>query len=176
MTFSSGPHRVGTASLWRARSNLSRSRSMPITRDDPSGVYNFFMRDEHPPKLEAARGAAAGGALLGALGVAAGAFGAHALRAVLAPDMLAIYETAVRYQLWHALALFAAAWSIRQWPGPWSRSGAALLGAGTVLFSGSLYALAFGAARLVGAITPLGGLLLLSGWLALALAPLRARA
>jgi len=119
------------------------------------------------------RGAALAGALFGFTGVAAGAFGAHGLRAILQPDALAIFDTAARYQLLHAPALFAAAWVAQQWPGRVARAGAWLLGAGIVLFSGSLYALSTTGARAAGAITPIGGALLLAGWLALAWAALR---
>jgi uncharacterized membrane protein YgdD (TMEM256/DUF423 family) len=108
------------------------------------------------------------GALSGLVAVAAGAFGAHALRTRLPAELVAVFETAARYQLYHALALFAAAWAWTQWPGPLVRSAGWLFVAGTVVFSGSLYILSLGGARWLGAVTPLGGLLLLAGWLALA--------
>ena len=99
--------------------------------------------------------------------VALGAFGAHALRSRLTPDMLAVFEVGVRYQMYHALALLAVAWAHARWPA----SGAALAGwlfvAGTVLFSGSLYLLSVTGLRWLGAVTPLGGLAFLLGWLAL---------
>jgi uncharacterized membrane protein YgdD (TMEM256/DUF423 family) len=120
-----------------------------------------------------ARGAAVAGALLGCTGVAAGAFGAHALRTRLSPDMLGVFETAARYQLLHALALYGAAWVTLQWPGRWAAAGVALLCSGIVLFSGSLYLLVLTGEHWLGAVTPLGGSLLMLGWLALALAPLR---
>jgi len=104
------------------------------------------------------------GALLAGLAVAAGAFGAHALRDRLAPDMLAIFETGVRYQMYHALALLAVAWATVRWP----ESSAVLAGwcfvAGIVVFSGSLYVLALTGVKWLGAITPLGGLAFLAGW------------
>jgi uncharacterized membrane protein YgdD (TMEM256/DUF423 family) len=104
------------------------------------------------------------GALLAGLAVAAGAFGAHALRDRLAPDMLAIFETAARYQMYHALALLGVAWATTRWPD----SSAVLAGwcfvAGIVVFSGSLYVLALTGTRWLGAITPLGGLAFLAGW------------
>jgi uncharacterized membrane protein YgdD (TMEM256/DUF423 family) len=104
------------------------------------------------------------GALLAGLAVAAGAFGAHALRDRVAPDMLAIFETGVRYQMYHALALLAVAWATVRWPD----SSAVLAGwcfvAGIVVFSGSLYVLALTGTRWLGAITPLGGLAFLAGW------------
>ncbi len=108
------------------------------------------------------------GSLSAFLAVAAGAFGAHALRARLAPDLLAAFETGARYQMYHALALLAVAWAVTRWPGTPVRAAGWLFVSGTVLFSGSLYLLALTGARWLGAVTPLGGLLFLSGWLALA--------
>lgn len=110
------------------------------------------------------------GAALGAVAVAAGAFGAHALRARLAPDMLAVFETGARYQMYHALALLAVALLIgRQAPAhPLARAAGWLFTAGIVLFSGSLYALALTGVRTLGAITPVGGLAFIAGWVCLA--------
>ncbi len=113
------------------------------------------------------------GAVSGALSVAAGAFGAHALKARLAPELLAIFDTAARYQALHALALLAAAWACTRWPGRAARVAGWCFVLGTVLFSGSLYALALSGVRALGAITPAGGVLLIAGWLALALAAWR---
>lgn len=104
------------------------------------------------------------------LAVAAGAFGAHGLRARLAPDLLAVFETAARYQMYHALALLAAAWAASRWPGALPQWAGWLFVAGTVLFSGSLYLLALSGMRWLGAITPLGGAAFLAGWICLALA------
>ena len=98
------------------------------------------------------------------LGVAAGAFGAHALRARLSAEMLAVWETAVRYQLFHALALLATAWALSRWPGRQGIAAGWLFVAGTLLFSGSLYALSVGGQRWLGTITPLGGVAFLAGW------------
>jgi uncharacterized membrane protein YgdD (TMEM256/DUF423 family) len=108
------------------------------------------------------------GGLLGATGVAAGAFGAHALKARLAPDLLAVFEVGARYQLIHALAILAAAWAVHRAPSRAARAAGWLLAGGTLLFSGSLYALALTGARGLGAVTPVGGVLLILGWLALA--------
>lgn len=108
------------------------------------------------------------GGLSGFLAVAAGAFGAHALRQKLPPDELSIFETGARYQMYHALALLAAAWAATHWPRPGIHLAGWCFVVGTVLFSGSLYLLAFTNARMAGAITPLGGLVFLLGWLALA--------
>jgi uncharacterized membrane protein YgdD (TMEM256/DUF423 family) len=103
------------------------------------------------------------------IAVAAGAFGAHALRARLGPDYLAVFETAARYQMYHALALLAAAWAVSRWPGPLVHWAGWLFVIGTVLFCGSLYALALTGTRWLGAITPLGGGAFLAGWICLLL-------
>ena len=114
------------------------------------------------------------GALSAFLGVAAGAFGAHALKSRLAPDMLAVFEVAVRYQMYHAFAMIACAWAATKWPGMLVNAGGWLFVAGTIVFSGSLYALSLSGVRWLGAITPLGGLAFLAGWICLAAAALRA--
>ena len=100
--------------------------------------------------------------------VAAGAFGAHALRARLSPELLAVFETGARYQMYHALGLMAVAWAATRWPGALPQWAGWLFVGGTVLFSGSLYALALSGARWLGAITPLGGVAFLAGWICLA--------
>ena len=100
--------------------------------------------------------------LLGFLGVAGGAFGAHALKTRLTPDLLAAFEVGIRYQMYHLFAIFASVWLNAPLSG-W------LFFIGILLFSGSLYLLALTSIRLFGAITPIGGLLLLAGWLTLAL-------
>jgi uncharacterized membrane protein YgdD (TMEM256/DUF423 family) len=105
------------------------------------------------------------GFVLGALAVAAGAFGAHALADRLAPIRLATFETAARYQMYHALALVLLGLVAARWPGlGWNGPGILLLG-GTFVFSGSLYALALTDARWLGAITPLGGVMWIAAWL-----------
>ncbi len=103
-------------------------------------------------------------AIYGLLGVAAGAFGAHALEARLSPKSLAVWETAVRYQLVHALAMLAALWLASTGGGTSARFAAAAFAAGILLFSGSLYGLALGGPRILGPVTPLGGVLFLAGW------------
>ena len=113
------------------------------------------------------------GAASAFVAVAAGAFGAHALRARLSPDLLAVFETGARYQMYHALGLLAVAWAVTRWPSPWPQRAGWLFLAGTLLFSGSLYALALSGIRWLGAITPLGGLAFLAGWLCLAFAASR---
>jgi len=113
------------------------------------------------------------GAVLAALSVAAGAFGAHAMRTQVEPRMLDVFETAARYQMYHALALFAVAWTWQQ-----TRATSALLAGwafltGIILFCGSLYLMVFTGLRAFGAVTPFGGLAFLLGWGALAAAALR---
>ena len=101
--------------------------------------------------------------------VALGAFGAHALRARLAPDMAAVWQTAVQYHAWHALAVLAVGMLLLQWPGQRAVEIAGwLFVAGIVLFSGSLYALALTGIRGLGAVTPFGGVAFLAGWATLA--------
>jgi uncharacterized membrane protein YgdD (TMEM256/DUF423 family) len=109
------------------------------------------------------------GSVSGLIAVAAGAFGAHALRARLSSDYLAVFETAARYQMYHALGLMAVAWAVSRWPGALPQWAGWLFVIGTVLFSGSLYGLALTGIRWLGAITPLGGAAFLAGWLCLAL-------
>jgi uncharacterized membrane protein YgdD (TMEM256/DUF423 family) len=109
------------------------------------------------------------GALSAFVSVVAGAFGAHALRLRLTPEYLAVFETAARFQMYHALGLCAAAWAAARWPGALPRWSGWLFVVGTVLFSGSLYLLALTGVRWLGAITPLGGTAFLAGWLCLAL-------
>ena len=100
--------------------------------------------------------------------VAAGAFGAHALRGRLTPDLFNVFETGVRYQLIHALGLLAVAWAMTRWPGHAVNAAGWLFLVGTALFSGSLYALSVIGVRALGALTPLGGVAFIAGWLALA--------
>jgi uncharacterized membrane protein YgdD (TMEM256/DUF423 family) len=108
------------------------------------------------------------GAVSGFVSVAAGAFGAHGLKARLEPDLLAIFETGARYQMYHALALvLIGAVALRYPSTTLSVSGWSMV-AGTVVFSGSLYLLALTGTRWLGAITPVGGLAFLVGWAALA--------
>lgn len=105
--------------------------------------------------------------LFGFLGVAFGAFGAHALKARLSTDMLAIYRTAVEYQFWHALALLAVGLLALSRPGLLASAAGWCFALGILIFSGSLYALALSGVRVLGAITPVGGLLFLAGWVLL---------
>jgi uncharacterized membrane protein YgdD (TMEM256/DUF423 family) len=107
------------------------------------------------------------------IAVAAGAFGAHGLKNRLTPDLLAVFEVAVRYQMYHAFALIARAWAVGKWPGALVASGGWSFVAGTVIFSGSLYLLSLTGVRWLGAITPIGGIALLGGWLCLAAAAIR---
>jgi len=104
-----------------------------------------------------------------ALATAGGALGAHGLKAVLAPQSLEIFETAVRYHFYHSLGLLGAGIVARTRPTRWIARTAWLLVAGIVLFSGSLYALTFGAPRILGVVTPLGGTALILSWLSFAI-------
>jgi uncharacterized membrane protein YgdD (TMEM256/DUF423 family) len=108
------------------------------------------------------------GAVSGFLAVAFGAFAGHALEARLTPDLFAVFETAVRYQMTHSLALLAAAYGYGRWPRRAFALGGCLFAAGIVIFCGSLYALALSGERSLGAVTPIGGLAFLAGWLCLA--------
>jgi len=121
----------------------------------------------------AERSATVAGAVLAALAAAAGAFGAHALRNRLGAPELAIWETAARYQMYHALALLLTARLLTANPLRLLRVASWLFGTGIVLFSGSLYLLAVTGQRWLGAITPLGGIGFLAGWGCLAAGALR---
>ena len=108
------------------------------------------------------------GALSAALGVMAGAFAAHGLRGRITADLLAVFETGARYQMYHALGLLAVARALDRWPGGAAAVAGWLFVAGIVLFSGSLYLLALGNPSWLGALTPVGGLCFIAGWAVLA--------
>ncbi len=110
------------------------------------------------------------GALMGGLGVGIGAFGAHGLRGRLSPEMLAVFETGVQYQMYHALAILATAALMVRVDGRATVIAGWSFFVGILLFSGSLYALALTGVTTLGAITPIGGVALLVGWAALAVA------
>ena len=112
------------------------------------------------------------GALLGASGVILGAFAAHALRSRLDARDLETFETAVRYQMYHAFAMLASAWLLSR-HAPWAAAAAWAFTAGVVIFSGSLYLLVASGQRWLGAVTPIGGVALIAGWCLLALAAYR---
>ena len=114
------------------------------------------------------------GAMSAFIGVAAGAFGAHGLKGRISADMLSIFEVGVRYQMYHAFALIAAAWMQSKWPSTLVITGGWLFAIGTILFSGSLYLLSVSGMKWLGAITPLGGLAFLAGWVCIAWAAWRA--
>ena len=116
------------------------------------------------------------GALAGAIGVALGAFGAHGLKSRVSADLLVVFETAARYQMYHALALLAVGWAATRWPGIWVNASGWLFLGGIVVFSGSLYLMTLTGARWLGAVTPIGGLAFILGWIALALAAWTGRA
>jgi uncharacterized membrane protein YgdD (TMEM256/DUF423 family) len=113
------------------------------------------------------------GAASAFVSVAAGAFGAHALKARLTPDLLTIFETGARYHMYHSLGLIAVGVLMHLRPSPLLSGAGAAMAVGILLFSGSLYALALTGVRALGAITPLGGLGFLTGWALLALAAWR---
>jgi uncharacterized membrane protein YgdD (TMEM256/DUF423 family) len=112
-------------------------------------------------------------AALGFLGVLLGAFAAHGLDSRLSPRMLANFETGARYQMYHALAMGLAAFAVRGRAARLANAAGILFLIGTLLFSGSLYVLALTGITRLGMITPLGGLNLMAGWVALALAALK---
>lgn len=113
------------------------------------------------------------GTIYGLLGVLFGAFGAHALRERLSGEMLRIWETAVQYQFWHALALLAVGVLASRFAGGWLMASGWCFALGVFIFSGSLYALALSGIRVLGAITPIGGVLLIAGWVCLLVTLLR---
>jgi uncharacterized membrane protein YgdD (TMEM256/DUF423 family) len=113
---------------------------------------------------------AAAGALLALTSVAAGAFGAHALKAWLPSERIGVFETAVRYQGLHALALLACAWVHQSWPSRIALAAGMCFIVGTVLFSGSLYLVALLGEPRAGIVTPFGGVGLLAGWVLLTIA------
>ena len=104
------------------------------------------------------------GSLSAFVAVSLGAFAAHALKNKLPADLFNVWEVGVRYHLYHALALFAVAWVVAQWPAANFAPAGWLFVAGTIIFSGSLYLLSLSGVRWLGAITPIGGLCFLAGW------------
>ena len=113
------------------------------------------------------------GALTAAVAVSLGAFGAHALKARLSSADLETFEIGVRYQMYHALALFVVAWAVSRWPSGIVNAAGWLFILGIAVFSGSLYVLVLTGQRWLGAVTPLGGLALIVGWVLLAWGVLR---
>lgn len=115
------------------------------------------------------------GSVLMFFGVGAGAFGAHGLSSYFErfPDLEATYDTAVRYHVYHALAILFLAWAVTKWPASLTNWAGYLMIAGVLIFSGSLYLLVFTRVRWLGAITPIGGVAFLAGWICLALAAWR---
>ncbi|MBD3265516.1 DUF423 domain-containing protein [bacterium] len=110
----------------------------------------------------------------GGLGVILGAFGAHGLKDRLTPDMLEIFEVGVRYQMFHAIALLAvAAGCASLWSSSWTSAACWAWMVGIVIFSGSLYILAITGIRWLGAITPIGGVAFIIGWILLAIAAVK---
>ena len=114
-------------------------------------------------------------ATFGLLSVIAGAAGTHALRDTLDASALGTFETAARFQMYHALALLAVGLLAMRWHTRWLTAATALFGLGTLLFSGSLYILALSGIGIFGAVAPVGGLCLMAGWTSLIAAALRPR-
>jgi len=113
--------------------------------------------------------------LLGALSVAGGAFGAHALKGTLSETALGSFETGIRYQMYHAIALLVVALLLKQSPSVSTLTAAGwCFIAGIVLFSGSLYGLSLGGIKALGPVTPLGGVAFIAGWICLAIASAKA--
>ena len=104
------------------------------------------------------------GSSLAMVGVIAGAFGAHGLKGRISGGMLETFEVAVRYQMYHALGLLAVAWAVSQWSSQLINLAGWSFVIGTCIFSGSLYILSLTGIRWFGAITPIGGLVLIVGW------------
>jgi len=115
------------------------------------------------------------GSVFGFLSVLLGAFGAHALKAHLTPQMLAIFETGIRYQAYHAFALLAASWAMNVFSSKLIARAGTCFVAGIIIFSGSLYILALTGIKAFGAVTPIGGLLLMTGWLFMILGARKAK-
>lgn len=111
--------------------------------------------------------------LMGFISVAAGAFGAHALKQRLTPDMLSVFEVGARYQMYHAFAICLAVWLSTVIPGQLPLLAGWFFFGGILVFSGTLYLLALTGLRFLGAFTPIGGLLFLIGWVCLAIALFR---
>lgn len=107
------------------------------------------------------------GSIVAFFAVALGAFAAHGLKPRLTPEMLAVFEVGVRYQMYHALALFAVAWASSRWPDSRAHFAGWAFLFGIVVFSGSLYVLSLTGIRWIGAITPIGGVAFLIGWIIL---------
>lgn len=110
------------------------------------------------------------GAIFMALAVLLGAFGTHKLKAILSPEMMQVYQIGVEYQFYHALGLLFAGVIGFQLESKWIERSALFLGIGIILFSGSLYLIALSGIKVIGAITPIGGLSFVAGWISLAIA------
>lgn len=108
------------------------------------------------------------GAILAGCGVAAGAFGAHALKEILDAPMLQVFETATRYVMYHAFGLCVVSWAIDRYPGQGLEKSGWFFILGILLFSGSLYVVSLAGIRWMGAVTPVGGLAFIIGWVLLA--------
>jgi uncharacterized membrane protein YgdD (TMEM256/DUF423 family) len=108
------------------------------------------------------------GSIFAGVAVAAGAFGAHSLKSILEAPALAIFETATRYQMYHAIGLCIVSWAIERYPGRRLPTVGWLFTTGILLFSGSLYGVSLAGVRWLGAVTPFGGVAFIAGWALLA--------
>lgn len=113
------------------------------------------------------------GAIYAFISVAAGAYGSHGLKGRLSADMLSVFEIGVRYQMYHALGLIAVSFASVQWPGKLMIAAGWLFIIGTIFFSGTLYLYCLTGTKWFGPITPIGGGLLMAGWLCLAVGALK---
>ncbi len=113
------------------------------------------------------------GAVSAFASVAAGAYGSHGLKGKISAEMLSVFEIGVRYQMYHALALIASSFAATQWPGKLVMASGWFFIAGTLFFSGSIYLLCLTGSKLYGPITPIGGGMLMMGWLCLAIGALK---
>lgn len=125
--------------------------------------------------MTSSRTIAAVGAFSAFVAVALGAFGAHGLEGRVAEDLLEVFETGARYHMYHSLALLAVAWACDRFKAVSFTASAWLFTIGIVVFSGSLYLMTLTGQRWLGAVTPMGGVAFLAGWLVLATALMRAR-
>lgn len=113
------------------------------------------------------------GAFSAFISVTAGAYGSHGLKGKLSPEMLSVFEIGVRYQMYHALGLIAVSFASVQWPGKLMLAAGCLFIAGALLFSGTIYLYCLTGTKWFGPLTPIGGALLMAGWLSLAVGAMK---
>jgi uncharacterized membrane protein YgdD (TMEM256/DUF423 family) len=160
--------------VWRTHPSPHYFLQKPALEESVSGKNRFrhtIPDPEEPSVME--RTWFATGAVLAAIAVAAGAFGAHGLENRLSADDLDTYQTAARYHIYHALGLLAVAYASKRFEGGLVTASGWLFIAGIVLFSGSLYVLSLSGVKILGAVAPIGGVCFLAGWGCLAIAAWR---